>query len=279
LHLELIVRAGELVGRRRIDARSCEDLAGAAAVALALLLRSPGAISEEDLGGLETDGALSGGGGDADEAPEAGSETERDAQQAADPSQARPESARPTAHASSDAPSPSRAWRGLIRAPLGAFGLGPLPEPTFGLGAAAGITLERWRFLVEGTLWKKQRLSASDDPGVSAGVQLFAAGLRTCWAAFEGPLQLGPCATLTVEHVRTRGDGDHVLPATANVTWLAGGIGAEGWWRLAPWLGLVGGLSGQIEGSRPRIVIDDVGTLGQVRPVSMTLTVGVEWIL
>src|SRR5213078_3096462 len=39
-HLDLAVHVGDLVGARKIDGRSCEDLAGAAAVALALLLRS-----------------------------------------------------------------------------------------------------------------------------------------------------------------------------------------------------------------------------------------------
>ena len=38
LHLELVVHAGDLVGARNIDGSSCEDLAGAAAVAFALLL-------------------------------------------------------------------------------------------------------------------------------------------------------------------------------------------------------------------------------------------------
>jgi hypothetical protein len=38
-------------------------------------------------------------------------------------------------------------------------------------------------------------------------------------------------------------------------------------------------VSGQIEGSRPRIAIDDVGTLGQVRSISLMVAAGVEWIL
>ena len=39
-HLKLVVHDGELVGERSLDSDSCEDLAGATAVALGLLLRS-----------------------------------------------------------------------------------------------------------------------------------------------------------------------------------------------------------------------------------------------
>src|SRR5262245_12787646 len=48
-HLELAIRAGNLEGTRNIDARSCADLAGAAAVALALLLQSSGPLDEGEL--------------------------------------------------------------------------------------------------------------------------------------------------------------------------------------------------------------------------------------
>src|SRR3954469_15281520 len=39
-HLKLLIYAGDLVGERNLDGKSCDDLAGAAAVALTLLLTS-----------------------------------------------------------------------------------------------------------------------------------------------------------------------------------------------------------------------------------------------
>ena len=48
LHLHLLVRERELVGERHIESRSCRDLAASAAVALALLMRAPGATHESE---------------------------------------------------------------------------------------------------------------------------------------------------------------------------------------------------------------------------------------
>src|SRR6185436_12485578 len=56
-HLRLVVRDGELVGERNIVTDSCEDLAGAAAVALGLLLRSETPLTERELGGGVTAGS------------------------------------------------------------------------------------------------------------------------------------------------------------------------------------------------------------------------------
>src|SRR4051812_7466952 len=46
-HLTLVVRAGTLVSQRNIESKSCDQLAGAAAVALGLLLQSAAPSSAE----------------------------------------------------------------------------------------------------------------------------------------------------------------------------------------------------------------------------------------
>ncbi|HYP98868.1 MAG TPA: hypothetical protein VER96_09345 [Polyangiaceae bacterium] len=55
-HLKLVTRSGRLVGERSLDASSCENLTGAAAVSLALLMRSAEPLSESELAGTPADG-------------------------------------------------------------------------------------------------------------------------------------------------------------------------------------------------------------------------------
>jgi hypothetical protein len=141
------------------------------------------------------------------------------------------------------------------------------------------VSFERWRFFVEASTSREQRMTASDEPGVGADVQLVAAGLRTSWALVQGGFELAPCVALTLEHLRAQGTGDEIAPRSADATWLAAGIGVQVRWRLVSWFGLFGGVSGQIEGSRPTITVDGVGTLGQTWPASLTVMVGPEWIL
>lgn len=274
LHLELVVHVGDLVGTRRIEGTSCEDLAGAAAVALALLLRSPTPLSEEDLG-------ASGAGGpspDGSSAAEPGSAGERRGTEGGESaSNAAPEPARPPLQSPTDRR--PRRWHGLLQAPLATVGVGPLPEPSFGLAAAAGASFARWRFLAEGTGWLGQRMTVRDDPSIRADVHLVAAGLLTCWEAVRGRFGLAPCVVMTVEHLWARGTGPHVTPRTADATWIAPGLGGQAFWHPVPWFGLVGQVTAQIEASRPRIAIDGVGTLGRTQPASMALAIGLEWIL
>jgi hypothetical protein len=272
-HLDLVVHAGALVGTRHIEGSSCEDLSGAAAVALALLLRSSAPLSEGDLAGHDT-GAPPSSGNDASGTSETGREDAKPSDQA----RPTPEVARPSAPSSNEARR-ARRLHALLEAPLGVFALGPLPEPSFGVAVAGGVSFERWRFLVEGTVWRTEHLTASDEPSIGADVHHFTAGLGACWAMLPGRLELSPCAVVTVEHLSARGTGEHIASRSANSTWLAAGIGVQARWRLVSWFGLFGGVSGQIEGSRPVIAIDGVGRLGQTWPASLTVMVGPEWIL
>jgi len=56
-HLKLVTRSGRLVGERSLDASSCENLTGAAAVSIALLMRSNEPPSDAELAGKPANGA------------------------------------------------------------------------------------------------------------------------------------------------------------------------------------------------------------------------------
>lgn len=277
-HLELVMHSGDLVGARNIDGRSCEDLAGAAAVALALLLRSSAPLDEDALAGRDASDAAPAGSSGTKRSATA-EESKNDNQRTSQPSPTQKAESAPSDRALRDERARTRRLHGLLRAPLGAFALGPLPRPSFGVAAAAGVSLDRFRVLVEGSVWRSQRVTASDDPGTGADVQRFAAGLEACWALLPGRFEVAPCLTFGLEHLRARGSGDHVAPRTGGILWPAAGVGLNARWRLLAWFGLFGGVNGQIEGSRPRLAIDGVGVLGQMLPASLTVTLGPEWIL
>ncbi len=275
-HLALVVHAGDLVEARNIDGRSCKDLAGATAVTLALLLG--GSAPQDTLAGPSASDAPSPGSSETKDSTTA--EASRgNGQRTSEPSPTHAvESAVPDRESRGER-AETRRLHGLLQAPLGVFALGPLPEPSFGLAAAAGVSFERLRVLVEGGVWHSQHLTASDEPGTGADVQRVAAGLEGCWAFSSERFEVAPCLTFGLEHLRARGSGDHVAPRTGSITWPAAGVGVRARWRFLSRVGLFGAMSAEVEGSRPRLAVDGVGTLAQMWPGSLTVTLGLEWIL
>jgi len=282
LHLKLIIRAGELVGERNLEGRSCEALAGAASVNLALLLSSQQPLRAADVG--EPTAATP---GDADDAAQPGATEPANAEPASSgpkpqtqaPQAATQREASEVSQASEvDAPS-TRAWRALLDAPLASLELGPLPRPSLGGALAAGVLLHRWRILAEAGLWLRQELSVDTPPGVGATVDRIDAGLRACRAFPFGRFELAPCLVVSLRHVSARGRGVHVAAQTAASTWVAAGAGVQARLELASWLSLLASVDARVEGSRPRIIVDGAGRVGQLGPAAVKMVIGPEWIL
>jgi hypothetical protein len=286
-HLRLVVRADDLVGERNIDAKSCADLAGAAAVALALLLRSSEPLSQADLMGRPTDsnaltqtnssrrGADSDAAAQGERASAAGLTDDESAGTRATSTVAAPE----PASARRDVRS-TRRFRGLLQAPLLALGFGPLRKASFGLALAAGAALGPWVLLADGKAWLPQSVdTVHEAERYEADVLHFAAGLRGCRALLWPRFQLAPCVLLSVEHASARGTGPHIVSSKDKASWIAAGIGAQGRFNLTAWLNLVAGIDVQFQTAQPTIAIDGVGTIAQLLPVAVTVTLGSEWIL
>jgi hypothetical protein len=270
--LRLVVRSGELVGERVLESNSCADLAGAAAVTLGLLLRS-----EEPLGDL---GELSPSEGAQTTTSSPGSfenapSPPRDAAAGDEEGEAELDAERGS---TSEATS-TRSVRGLLRAPLFSLSVGPLPEPSLGLGLAGGVSTEGFRFLLEGRKWWKQRVEAEAFPGFGAELDRATATLRACrslgWERFE----LAPCLVVSLEHLSASGTGPGVASSTESVFWLVPGVGAQGGLAVTSWFHLVATLDVQIEASRPQIVIEGLGDVTELGPAAFTVMVGPEWIL
>jgi hypothetical protein len=272
--LRLEIHYGGLAAVRNIEGKSCKDLAGAAAVALALLLSSEEPLSERDLAGTSpstTGATVSGNSGTSNTSGSTGtSDTSgtSDGNQEPDnhatpqtPPPASPEATQPTTTTPSSAE-----WRVLLVAPLGALAVGPMPQLSRGLGGAVGFSFDRWQFLAEGKLWASQHETISS------------------WGS-ESDLELN--RFMSVHHLTVRGSGPNLASNTDTVTWAAVGLGAQGRWLITEWLALVGGLDAELQLSRPEISIS-LPVSGSLEPTgsqverlgvaAATITVGPQWI-
>lgn len=289
--LTLVVRDGREVRKRVIAADSCSDLAGAAAITLALLL------------GVDVSAAESGAVKDAlnqsapqDDAPSEGErgaaangetrreqKSEREGTDRGKPSDEAVERSRvPPDSAALSGSSTPRRWTLLLRAPILAADVGPLPSPSVGVGVGAGVGYESWRFLIAGHIYRGQTIHAPD-PGAAfaagADLERLTAHLVTCRGWRSVPLEIAPCVGLAVERLAARGFGQGVSPEQQSAVWAAPSVGAVAHWYPAKSLALFAGATGYLELSRPRLVIDGLGDVRQLGPVAARISVGVEWIL
>lgn len=313
-HLKLITRSGNLVGERSLDASSCENLSGAAAVSLALLMRSGEPLSAGDLSSKPSDGTPSNGATATGNASTTGSATgSGSATTAATPGSAQTDSTAPKPRSAaaggteakrtaesktaepktdadeSDAPpseiiqrpirEPERKRRFLVQAPLAVMSLGPLPQPSWGVAFAAGAAFEDWRLQLGASAWLRQHIASEESPDFGADIDRLSGVFRACRTLSESRFEASPCLVLSLEHISARGNGPGVTARSEQATWLAVGLGAQGRLKLTNFLGILLGVDAQIETARPVIAIDGVGDLRQLGSAALTATVGPEWIL
>ena len=276
LHLRLVLRAGDLRGERNIDGQTCEDLAGATAVVLALLLRSAAPLSDDALDGQQASASRAKG------AAQAGTTSGDEAAATALVSPSSSEIAQPAQLPAARDPGDERTrrrWRAILQLPLVALGLGPVPGPSVGTAVAGGTKLELWSLLAEGAVWSQQTVRSRDQPDSATRVRRIEAALRGCRALPLGRFELAPCLRVSLQHVWARGTGTRVSARTAGASWLAVAAGLQARYRVSPWFRVFAGVDANVEAARPRISIDELGELGQLRAFAFTLTLGPEWIL
>ena len=163
-HLTLLVRDGRDVRKRVIASDSCADLAGAAAITLALLLgidvsaAEPGAAAPKDGASGAAGKVPQVNAADADAGHQAArQDRERKAVRIAARKATSPPSAEPQPRPMGPA---ARGWDLLVRAPIVVGDLGPLPNPSLGAGAGVGMRYDSWRVLLAGHVYLGQTADA-----------------------------------------------------------------------------------------------------------------------
>jgi hypothetical protein len=276
--LVLIVRDGNEVRRRVIRSDSCAALAGAAAVTLALLMRSEAASTERSSEDRQAPQPSAGGALE----PAASAEDEKRGEGPIPPKPIRIEQrpglgSRPPASA---APERARRWALLLRAPVMSADTGLLPRPVLGLGVAVGVRYAAWDVLAVGQLSAKQTLDARGPDGpYGAELQRATGQLWACHGWRTHRFQFAPCIGFALEQVTARGFGAGVAARARRAVLPAPGAGGVVHWRAAESLAFVVGLNVHLELSRPLIVIQELGEVRQLGPVAAGTILGVEWIL
>lgn len=250
--LTLLIDEGGKGGQRKVWARQCDELSGAAAIALVLLLTS---------GDTATDNVVP-----------SGDERHPDT-----PVVPKLPPLPPKQGDGSNPPSASRSWHLLFAIPQAAVAIGPLPKPAVGLGVGFGFKGHAWSVRLLGQWFSTQAVAAPVEP-YGADVKRATAGLWGCWDLHAGEWSLSPCLQTSVTHLRASGYGPFLLSQTQHETSFAVGAGAIG--RLQPlsWLALMVGVGGQVELTRPLILLGTIGNVRQLAPVSAIVQVGPEWI-
>lgn len=273
--LKLRMRVGEISGERQIDSDSCQDLAGAAAVALGLMLQSAEPALETEPDSASSSSATPASTAEAAEtkAPVAARTAARPAPSAADP--AEEES---SGREGDSVPARDRGWAVLLHAPLLAFDVGPLPNASFGGAVGAGVLLGDWRLALDFQLGPSQSVSVSGEPRLSADVSRMALEAWICRGFRADPFELSPCLTVGWERITAEGTGAGVEARSTHASFVSAGAGLLGHLFVTDFLALMVGLGGRVEGARPHVVVEGVGEVEQLRPAAFWVKAGPEWI-
>jgi hypothetical protein len=286
--LTLIVREGAIRRQRIIDSSSCVDLAGAAAVALGLLLRD---APDEETGSPPTGAAPAGGEarGQAPtttdgESPSDASSTPRSSQgsqNSAPSSEQQTPAPRDDLPESPEEPSPSAEGpelRVVVRAPLLALDVGPLPSAVASLGAGLGVRYGSWHLTAVARVFQNQTLWSPLVPEVGARVEHAEAELWNCRAWSSGPFDLAPCLVLGLNRLTAAGTGPGLSPRRQHSTSLTVGAAAAAHLHFFDWMALFAAVGAGLETSRPRFMIEGLGEAGRWGPARISVGVGSEWI-
>jgi len=273
--LELELHDGALLDRRQFEGATCEEVAGAAAVAIALLMRPNEAASGAQPSGAAA-GASTGLGG---AQTQAAASTVR-APAAADAGS--PEAAAGTAGEQDEQPArdddSERAFHFLLLAPSVGVGFGLLPQPSVGLGAGLGIEPGPWRFVLSGFWHPELGFPIAEVAGGALEVRRQTVSALGCRWLLRGSFELAPCLSLSLQVLTARATGEAITSDQVGTVWLALGPTALGRVRLGKVLALTANLGVEIETARPLLIIEGLGTVEQVGPLELNLGLGLEWI-
>jgi hypothetical protein len=275
--LKLVLTFGNVRGERIIDSDSCGDLAGAAAVALGLLLQSATqpTATDSNRGSGTSPGA---GGAGTSSTPGNSTAAAPATETEPKPPEARPTETLPGTEPKSNSEQHARRWRVFLQAPELALGVGPLPDPTLGFAFSLGVRVRPWIFGAGAQLPREQRLSLPGSSGAGADLDYWMAEAWACHGWHSASFELAPCLTFGVERLSATGSGPGVSPISEHATWVSVGVAAHGRWYVAEWFALSATAGARVEGARPTIRIDGLPDYGRLKPAAFSLKAGPVWI-
>lgn len=247
--VELVTDEHGSKGRRSLAGQSCSEVTDAAAVLMAMAIRSAGQAP------LPTDDAS------------AATAVEPGPERAPAPSV-------PTSETPASAPPPPPPAR-PVRPVFGLSGVldtAALPHASPGVAAHVGVAGSNVRLEAEGAVFMKSSLKL--DEGRSADFELFSAALLGCVDDSFGPVRAGGCAGF--ELGKLSGEGHGVSdPHLGSSLWEAGRVEVGGYYPLghALWLTVRAGVA--IPFSRPEFVLDG-NPIYQPSALGLRASAGIE---
>jgi hypothetical protein len=242
------VRDG-VTGERVVESESCQSLADATALILALAIdpqrvaaRGPGAASAPASSTVAP--ATPSASASAPTAAPATASVASPAPPGASPTPApasTPSAAREAAPVPSGAPGPTLV---ALFAQVGGD-VGTLPRAAFALGAGAALTLGSLRVEGYGTYLPQQATYAATLQSLGTNIHLLAGGLRGCFVPLRGSLEAGGCVGLELGDLRGQGFGPSVpnqylfTPSNGGGLWVATTLSGRASWRIARSFALV----------------------------------------
>lgn len=259
--LLLNVGVGSTPSSRTIEARTCDELAGAAAIAIALLARSSAeGASDPAVEGVTPASSVP---AEHEDRPVTSAPTrEEEASRKPEPP---PETARDGLHF-------------IVDAPVAVAGWGSLPSTGLGLGAGLGLRWRALRVAVGAELWRPQTARAS---GFASRFTLMSGRAEACVTHAMHGFELGPCLGAALQRLTGEGLGSGVFSATSKTTvWISG---TGGLFASLPTPGFAhlrffGGARVLVSPSRPRFVIDQLGPVHEPALAAPEVDLGCEWI-
>ena len=257
----LETQQGTQTWHRTLRAPSCEELADAAALVVAMAV-------DPDLGGAKA----------GDPPPQARSAADDDQDRLVAPIVAPLPAALPPTPAPPTASPPGEASPLFsVHAAARALGdVGALPRPALGVEIAAGAGVSALRVELTGTLLPGVREVTATAPDRGGEIGLWAIGPRLCYELVLGSVRALGCAGLEGGQITGDGFGATSWTDTRSATWLAARIGGRVVIELWPAASASLALEGVAPVTRPEFVLENLGRVHRPSALNARLGLGVE---
>ena len=248
--LTLRTKRGDARGERTLEAATCEGLADATAVVLAVAIAP------------------------ADDSPDATTPT-------VVKTEAPKATIDPTATRDADRAAPPAASRDVLREHELAVGAalttdtGSMPATAAGGSLSVAWTPGRFRLEGLGALYGAQTRT-TETGNAGADLQLLVFGGRACWAALVQPVEVGPCVGGAASLLSATGFGAKEENFDTGARWATATAGAQIRFPIASWAALRGGVDALAAITRPRFVVEGDGAVHQPTALGLRAHLGGE---